>query len=61
MSIAAHDWPQVYGEERLMSLAEQLDDIGVNKSRDVVVEDVKQFLGSNAPQDDQTLVIVKVA
>lgn len=49
-----------YGEERLMNLAERLDSAGANESRDVVLEDVKQFLGSNAPQDDQTLVIVQV-
>jgi len=49
-----------YGEERLMSLAEQLDSTGANESRDVVLEDVKEFLASNQPQDDQTLVVVRM-
>ena len=50
-----------YGEERLMSLAEHLDSVGASAARDSVLSDVKEFLGSNQPQDDQTLVVVKVA
>ena len=50
-----------YGEERLMSLAEHLDSVGASAARDSVLCDVKEFLGSNQPQDDQTLVVVKVA
>lgn len=49
-----------YGEERLMELAEQLDNAGATEARDAVLSDVKEFLGSNQPQDDQTLVVVKV-
>lgn len=49
-----------YGEERLMGLAERLDSAGASEARDVVLSDVKQFLDSNQPQDDQTLVIIKV-
>ena len=49
-----------YGEERLMSLTEQLDSAGADEARDSVLNDVKVFLGSNQPQDDQTLVVVKV-
>lgn len=49
-----------YGEERLMSLAERLDSVGADEARDVVLESVKEFLVSNQPQDDQTLVIVKI-
>lgn len=49
-----------YGEERLMNLAEQLDGAGANEARDSVLGDVKVFLGSNQPQDDQTLVVVRV-
>ncbi len=49
-----------YGEERLMSLAERLDSAGANEARDVVLNDVKEFLDSNQPQDDQTLVVVKI-
>ncbi|MFN0112460.1 MAG: PP2C family protein-serine/threonine phosphatase [Blastocatellia bacterium] len=49
-----------YGEERLMELAERLDSVGANEARDVVLTDVKEFLGSNQPQDDQTLVVIRV-
>jgi sigma-B regulation protein RsbU (phosphoserine phosphatase) len=49
-----------YGEERLMSLTERLDSVGADEARDVVLNDVKDFLDTNQPQDDQTLVIVKV-
>ena len=49
-----------YGEERLMSLAERLDEVGANEARDFVLSEVKEFLDSNQPQDDQTLVVVKM-
>jgi sigma-B regulation protein RsbU (phosphoserine phosphatase) len=49
-----------YGEERLMDLAERLDNVGAIEARDAVLGDVKDFLGSNQPQDDQTLVVVRV-
>lgn len=49
-----------YGEERLMNLAERLDSVGANEARDFVLSEVKEFLDSNQPQDDQTLVVVKM-
>lgn len=49
-----------YGEDRLQALAAQLDAAGAAEARDAVLTDVKQFLGSNQPQDDQTLVVVRV-
>jgi len=49
-----------YGEDRLQDLAARLDSAGAAEARDAVLTDVKQFLGSNQPQDDQTLVVVRV-
>lgn len=49
-----------YGEERLMEIAARADDFGATEARDAVLADVTQFLASNSPQDDQTLVVVKV-
>jgi sigma-B regulation protein RsbU (phosphoserine phosphatase) len=49
-----------YGEERLIALAEKADAMSANEARDQVLADVHAFLGANAPQDDQTLVVVQV-
>ncbi|MEP7339167.1 MAG: PP2C family protein-serine/threonine phosphatase, partial [Acidobacteriota bacterium] len=49
-----------YGEERLIAMAEKADGMAASEARDVVLADVTNFLGSNQPQDDQTLVVVKV-
>jgi sigma-B regulation protein RsbU (phosphoserine phosphatase) len=49
-----------YGEERLIAMAAKADDLAASEARDVVLADVTTFLGSNQPQDDQTLVVVKV-
>lgn len=49
-----------YGEERLMEIAAAVDGSGAVESRDAVLADVTKFLGANQPQDDQTLVIVKI-
>ncbi len=49
-----------YGEERLLALAEQTDKLAAGAALSAIMADVKAFLGSSAPQDDQTLVVVKV-
>ncbi len=49
-----------YGEERLMAMAARTDGLDVEQSRDAILADVAEFLGSVQPQDDQTLVIVQV-
>jgi Stage II sporulation protein E (SpoIIE) len=49
-----------YGEERLMTLAREADPLDAEAARDRVLADVHAFLGANAPQDDQTLVVVQV-
>jgi hypothetical protein len=49
-----------YGEERLMRIAERTDGLGATAARDMVLADVGEFLGRSAPQDDQTLVVVRL-
>ncbi len=50
-----------YGEERLLAVAKQTDKLNAGAALNAVMTDVKAFLGSIAPQDDQTLVVVKVS
>ena len=49
-----------YGEERLMAVADRLDGVSAEKIRDEVLADVGAFLGKTPPQDDQTLVVVRI-
>jgi serine phosphatase RsbU (regulator of sigma subunit) len=49
-----------YGEERLMMIAAQASSLRAPEARDAIMSDVGKFLGTVAPQDDQTLVVVRV-
>lgn len=49
-----------YGEERLMAMAAQANSWRAQEARDAVMTDVGKFLGTVAPQDDQTLVVVRM-
>ncbi len=49
-----------YGEERLIEMVRRLDGFNATDMRDAIMENVRVFLGKVAPQDDQTLVVVKV-
>jgi serine phosphatase RsbU (regulator of sigma subunit) len=49
-----------YGELRLMALAAKADGMSAEEMRDLVLFDVHAFLGKVPPQDDQTLVVVRV-
>jgi serine phosphatase RsbU (regulator of sigma subunit) len=49
-----------YGEDRLMAMAERTDGLNAEQSRDAVMADVTQFLGTVHPQDDQTLVVLQI-
>jgi sigma-B regulation protein RsbU (phosphoserine phosphatase) len=49
-----------YGEERLMALIRRSDGLNAEQSRDAVMADVAEFLGSIHPQDDQTLVVLQI-
>jgi len=50
-----------YGEERLIATAARTDGLGAEATRDAVLTDVGAFLGQVPPQDDMTLVVVRVA
>lgn len=49
-----------YGEGRLMTIAANTAQLRAQEARDAVMTDVGKFLGAVAPQDDQTLVVVRV-
>jgi sigma-B regulation protein RsbU (phosphoserine phosphatase) len=49
-----------YGEERLMAVVNRFDGMGAEEACQLVMADVKRFLGLIQPQDDQTMVVVRV-
>ncbi|MGH9753710.1 MAG: PP2C family protein-serine/threonine phosphatase, partial [Blastocatellia bacterium] len=49
-----------YGEDRLMAMAERTNGLDAEQSRDAVMADVEEFLGTVHPQDDQTLVVLQI-
>jgi serine phosphatase RsbU (regulator of sigma subunit) len=49
-----------YGEERLMTIVNEFDGMRAEDACKLVMADVKRFLGSVQPQDDQTMVVVRV-
>ena len=57
---AMNNQQEEYGEERLMEVAMQHDGSNATIAHDAVLVDVKNFLGKVAPQDDQTLVVLRV-
>jgi serine phosphatase RsbU (regulator of sigma subunit) len=57
---AMNEKREEYGEERLMAVADRLDGVSAEKVRDEVMADVGAFLGKTPPQDDQTLVVVRI-
>ncbi len=57
---AMNNQQEEYGEERLIEVAVQHDGSNAATAHDAVLADVKNFLGKVAPQDDQTLVVLRV-
>lgn len=57
---AMNEKNEEYGEERLMAAAVKTDGLDAEQSRNVILANVAEFLGSAQPQDDQTLVVVQV-
>ena len=49
-----------YGEDRLMAMAERTNGLSAEQSRDAVMADVAEFLGTVHQQDDQTLVVLQI-
>ncbi|MBO0720169.1 MAG: PP2C family protein-serine/threonine phosphatase [Blastocatellia bacterium] len=57
---AMNEKNEEYGEERLMKISDKFDGVRACQACALVMEDVKSFLGPIHPQDDQTIVIVRV-
>lgn len=49
-----------YGEERLLAAVAATDGLSAERMQNAIVEDVVEFLDGVAPQDDMTLVVVRV-
>ena len=49
-----------FGEERLMTAVERTDHLDAAATRDSILEEVRDFLGGVHPQDDMTLVVLRV-
>jgi len=57
---AMNEQGEEYGEARLMATAAATDGLGADATRDAVLAQVGAFLGHVPPQDDMTLVVVRV-
>ena len=57
---AMNEQQEEYGEERLENIAAITDGMGAEESLSAVFANVSNFLGKVLPQDDQTLVVVRV-
>ena len=49
-----------FGEERLMNAVEKTDQLNAAATRDSILSAVREFLGGVHPQDDMTLVVLRV-
>jgi serine phosphatase RsbU (regulator of sigma subunit) len=49
-----------FGEERLMRAVERVDGLDAGGVRERVLGEVKEFLQGVAPQDDMTVVVLRV-
>lgn len=50
-----------YGEERLLEAVARTDGLDAAATQEAILADVSAFLGETSPQDDITLVVVRVA
>ncbi len=57
---AMNEWQEEYGEERLMKATAITDGMQAEETLSALLADVSFFLGKTAPQDDQTLVVIRV-
>ena len=60
ISEAMNEAREEYGETRLKDVASRADGMSAEKVKDLILADVRSFLGRTPPQDDQTLVVVRV-
>jgi sigma-B regulation protein RsbU (phosphoserine phosphatase) len=49
-----------FGEERLMQAISEADGLDAGGVRERIVASVKRFLGGMSPQDDMTIVVLRV-
>jgi sigma-B regulation protein RsbU (phosphoserine phosphatase) len=49
-----------YGDERLMEIVRQTDGMSAEATEQTILTDVYGFLGDQSPQDDITLVVLRV-
>ena len=49
-----------FGEDRLLEISSQIDDLSAAGARDAILAEVTRFLDGNHPQDDLTLVVLRV-
>ncbi|MBO0800535.1 MAG: PP2C family protein-serine/threonine phosphatase, partial [Blastocatellia bacterium] len=57
---AMNEKNEEYGEERLMKITGKFDGMRAYEACKLLMEDIKSFLGPIHPQDDQTIVVVRV-
>jgi len=60
ISEAMNELREEYGEDRLKSIAARADGLNAEQVKELILNDVKSFLGRTPPQDDQTLVVVRI-
>jgi serine phosphatase RsbU (regulator of sigma subunit) len=49
-----------FGEQRLMEAVERTDHLDATGTRDSILNAVREFLGGVHPQDDMTIVVLRV-
>ena len=50
-----------FGEQRLMDAVERTDHLGATAAHDSILSEVRAFLNGVHPQDDMTLVVLRVS
>ena len=50
-----------FGMDRLMAAADRAEGLNVEETRDSILAEVSAFLGETPPQDDITLVVIRIA
>ncbi len=51
---------ELFGEQRLMDAVSRTDNLDAAETRDSILKEVTEFLGGIHPQDDMTLVVLRV-
>ena len=51
---------ELFGEERLVDAVKKTDRMDAEQARDKILSEVQEFLGGIHPQDDMTVVVLRV-